>query len=165
MAFKIGTYSVAAPTAIVALSVLGATVMVFSASVLAAAPALGMFAGERYIAEYVVGPAHCAPARTRLERLEPAPRKGKVHKHANCVRIRTERGLCQQGRVVFATTSAILLFDPATGHLSRVPTKGAVIDTLARLDAPASCPPLARGAVLTPTPAAETATAEQRTRQ
>lgn len=141
LALKIGTYSFVAPAVFVVLSVLGAAAIVFSASVLLSAPAIGMKAGERYIREYVVEPEHCAPPRTRLERLGQAPETHAGTKTANCVRIKNERGLCEQGRVVFATTSAILLFDPATGHAFRVPTKDAVIETLARLDAPASCTP------------------------
>lgn len=141
LALKIGTYSFVAPAVFVVLSVLGAMAIVFVASVLLGAPGIGLKAGERFIKEYVVEPEHCAPPRTRLERIKPAPQTQASAKLANCVRVRNERGLCEQGRVVFATTSAILLYDPATGHVSRVPTKDAVIDTLARLDTPASCTP------------------------
>lgn len=153
LALQIGAYSLAVPAMFVVLSVLGATAIVFAALLLANAPMIGMSAGERYIREYVVEPEQCAAPRARLDRIEPLPKTEKSAKLANCVQVRNERGLCEQGRVVFATTSAIVLFDPATGQASRVPTKDAVIATLAALDGPATCRVPPRGATAEGAPA------------
>ncbi|MEW6371336.1 MAG: hypothetical protein AB1584_10395 [Pseudomonadota bacterium] len=146
LALQTGAYSLVVPATFVVLSILGAAAIVFAALLLANAPMIGMSAGERYIKEYVVEPEQCAPPRTRLGRIESPPKTDTTARRASCVRVRNERGLCEQGRVVFATTSAILLFDPATGHAFRVPTKDAVIDTLATLDGPATCSVHAHGA-------------------
>ena len=153
LALQFGAYSLVVPVAFIVLSVCGTAAIVFAALLLANAPIIGMSAGERYIKEYVVEPEQCAPPRTRLERIKPRPKTEGAAKLANCVRVRNERGLCEQGRVVFATTSAIVLYEPATGHAFRVPTKDAVIDTLATLDAPATCTVAARNTAARDMPA------------
>lgn len=154
LAFKTGALSIVLPAIVVLVSAVAATGIVLGAVLLLNAPVIGMNAGERYIREYVVEPEQCTPPRPRLERLEAKTKTNGSARLANCVRVRNERGLCEQGRVVFATTSAILLFEPETGHVFRVPTKDAVIDTLATLDDPATCPAPARGSAATATPAA-----------
>ncbi|HBZ05355.1 MULTISPECIES: hypothetical protein [Massilia] len=164
LAFQTGAYSLVVPATFILLSVFGAAATVCAALLLANAPMIGMNAGDRYIKEYVVGPEQCAPPRTRLERIKPGAKTEGTAKLANCVRIRNERGLCEQGRVVFATTGAIVLFEPATGHAFRVPTKDAVIDTLARLDGPATCTVPARNATATGTPAEASQAKETGTR-
>lgn len=98
------------------------------------APYMGFAAGNLHVARHVVEPQHCEPLRTREIRLKPVPQTSKKPVYnANCVTVRTERGLYEQGRVMMATTNAILLYHPDTGKTVRIPTRDAIIEAIGSL--------------------------------
>ncbi len=112
---------------------IGCVLTVVSAALLMA-PYMGFAAGNLHVARHVVEPQDCEPLRARAIRLNAAPRTSKKPMYnANCVTVRTERGLYEQGRVVMATTNAILLYHPKTGRAVRIPTKDAIIEAIGSL--------------------------------
>lgn len=97
-------------------------------------PALGLFAGEAHISDDVIKPATCYPLKSReyslVENVKKIPH---AVTYAACVQLSTDRGSLHRGRVAFATSSAVILYDPATGTVKRVPTKDATIEVIDRL--------------------------------
>jgi hypothetical protein len=111
--------------------------LVVVSALLLMAPYMGFAAGNLHVARHVVEPQHCEPLRTRASKLKAVPRNSKKPIYnANCVAVRTERGLYEQGRVVIATTNAILLYHPSTGRAVRIPTKDAIIEAIGVLQDP-----------------------------
>ena len=51
-----------------------------------------------------------------------------------CVCIEKNGKEIARGRIVAATNSMTILFDPLTGHVQRIPTTDATIHTLSSLD-------------------------------
>jgi hypothetical protein len=97
---------------------------------LAMAPYMGIAAGNAHIKKDVLAPTACLPLYTREQRLNPDP---KVHptSYANCISIKTDR--MQQdlrGRVIFTTSSSVVLFDPDTGIATRMMIKDATIQAI-----------------------------------
>jgi hypothetical protein len=100
-------------------------------------PLLGMASANVYLEEYVVKPSDCAPLwsrETRLANAAAASKQGAEQKvrtnpkaSAQCVAVQLPRSDAVTGRVVLSTSSAIYLFDPATGVTRRLPVKDAVI--------------------------------------
>lgn len=145
LALKLATGTLTVWTTFHLLSALAVAVAMFVAYLLVMAPLTGFDAGQKYIKEYVILPEQCAPLRNVVERRAALSKKPQPADNANCVLIRNERGLCEQGRVVFATTSAMILFDPKTGGVFRVPTKDAVIEAVGALGEKNSCEPAPPG--------------------
>jgi hypothetical protein len=104
--------------------------------VLVLIPDLGMQAGARHLNRYVIRPQLCEPISTRSARLAPKTVPTTKTDMATCVRISSQQGVLGIGRVVFTTSSAMILFDPATGRTSRVPIKDAIVETVGTLDTP-----------------------------
>lgn len=126
-------YASLAPLA-VAICILLATVSLGWA--LAIIPVVGTLAGQNHIDEWVVGPSICAPLRSRGARLQTSPPAGadrKPPKAAQCISIKKPGGPEYKGRVVFASFSAVLLFDPTTGNVQRVGTDGASVEAIGAL--------------------------------
>lgn len=122
--------------------ILIALAFVFGVAVLAAllsvVPVLGNIAGESHIDDWVIGPQICIPIKTRETRLSDAgvarsKATGEKQRAANCVAITQSDGKEFKGRVVFATFSAIVLFDPLAGTVQRVATGGANVEVIGKL--------------------------------
>lgn len=103
-------------------------------ALLIVAPYWGYNAGKQYIHDYVVGPQDCEKPLDRVAWLANwnASSRGHIEKQAQCVRI-TRSGIVVEGRVVVATTAAVVLYNPKTGIATRQPLDGAQIDSLGQL--------------------------------
>lgn len=98
------------------------------------ATVIGISTGSAHIQQYVITPSSCTPVKTRIERMNAAVTSHVApSKYADCVLVSSEKGILGKGRVVFPSTSAILLFDPVTGSARRVPIKDAIIDSIPSL--------------------------------
>ena len=88
-------------------------------------PMFGMELGNYYFRKYVLNPTACEPVQSRAARLQrlPAPRKKNVPTVAiaNCVSLLKDEMLVASGRVVVSTPTAIVLFEPVSGAVRRVP--------------------------------------------
>jgi hypothetical protein len=103
-------------------------------AVLAIAPALGMSAGAAHIKEYVIDPTRCAPLYDRKTRMGAKSVSGRNSEtFATCLRVSNDKRLLGIGRSVFVTSSAVILFDPASGAVWRAPTRDAVIEKVDQL--------------------------------
>lgn len=108
--------------------------VIYFTSVFSTVSIMGMAAGERHIKQYVIGPDSCTPLRSKEQHLAIKKRQaGKLVDYAKCVTVSTYRGIHESGRVVFATSSAIVLFNPITGSVRRVPIKDAIIEVVDKL--------------------------------
>lgn len=95
---------------------------------------IGFGSGQQHINQYVIAPKLCAPLRNREIRLQEISNKIKItESFAKCISISTDRRNHWEGRVVFATSSAIILFDPQTGSVKRIPIKDTVIEVIDHL--------------------------------
>ncbi|BEP71817.1 MULTISPECIES: hypothetical protein [unclassified Variovorax] len=117
----------------------GVAIIVLMAVALALVLVLGMTAGEAHIDRYVVGPKACDPVRNRYQRLirpqwpDEAAKKEEPET-AQCVSIKFTEGDTEiRGRVVFALSKAVILYDPATGSVKRVPTESAIVEVISSL--------------------------------
>jgi hypothetical protein len=109
-------------------------------SLIAVAPMLGMVGGMAYLREWVVEPEICVPAMSRDDRMKipsRSPTGIKGSKAVNCV-VALRDGLeLARGRVVFMTTKSLVLFDPATGAVRKVPTSTNVVQLVSAFGASA----------------------------
>lgn len=113
---------------------------VFIVLALTTVPAIGLGAGKEYIRDYVLAPKECVPLGPRLTRVPNQPsRKPSM---ATCVVVCKDGAPVGQGRVVFATSSAVVLYEPNDETVLRVPTDGNTVKVVGRLDgdAVAQCP-------------------------
>ena len=116
-------------------------VLAVAGTMLAIIPIVSLQAGESYIEKYVVGPERCYPLANRVERLQRLARnkqpsetkEGKVDRVAYCVLVRNTEKLVAQGRVVFGSSSALVLFDPETGTVRSVSVSGLIVETIGEL--------------------------------
>lgn len=95
-------------------------------------PMLGMNAGLQHIDKFVVKPAQCKPLLDQKARLTPKGKKS-TETFADCLEVTVDGIDAVKGRKVFATPSAIVLYDPVTGRAERMPVKGARITLLGGL--------------------------------
>lgn len=121
------------------------TVIIILCFFLMSIPTAGLNAGSKYLYDYVVNPKSCAPVSNRVERIKAWEAKQKnsgksktpSEIYATCLRIRSNKSPDPKeygsGRLVFSTSSAVILFDPNTGAAWRVSTKDAVIEVIDKL--------------------------------
>lgn len=126
----VGTMSFALPALVIA--GLFAVMMLMGFCVMA--PSIGMLAGSAHIKDDVLIPAHCAPLKSAAVRLaEPTAHAKKNEVFATCIHVRDGKSIDESGRLVFSTSSAVILFNPATGRASRIPTRDLLIETISHL--------------------------------
>ncbi len=99
-------------------------------------PIAGLYAGEAHIKDWVIRPTACLSTKTRVERLtqpssNPSP-STKIYV-ADCVAVMRADGKTEKGRLVFAASGAVVLYDPQAATVRRVPTDGAVIEAIGDL--------------------------------
>ena len=93
---------------------------------------LGLNAGVRHIDKYVVGPEQCKALKNRAGR-QAIGKQQEEGTFAECLEVEVDGIDPVRGRKVFATPSAIVLFDPDSGRAERMPVKGARITLLGKL--------------------------------
>lgn len=88
-------------------------------------PMFGMELGRYYLRKYVVAPTACEPVESRAVRVRrvAAPRQKNTPTVAvaNCVSLLKDETPVVSGRVVVSTPTAIVLFEPISGAVRRVP--------------------------------------------
>lgn len=107
-------------------------VAILSAGVLIFTTTAGLQAGHVHIQKFVIEPKSCRPLRTQEQRLQK--NNGNIPTYADCVAVSSDRRNLGRGRLVFATATSLLLFDPKSGTAWRVPTKDVVVETIDTLD-------------------------------
>lgn len=98
----------------------------FFCAALAVLPSIGLTAGKSHIEKWVVKPAACH-SNAPLSAGAPGPR-------ANCLAIKRSDNAVEKGRVVFATSTSVILYNPETGQAKRLGIEGSVITTVSELD-------------------------------
>ena len=87
-------------------------------------PMLGMKLGQHYLREFVVTPMACVPVVSRQAMLQASSSPKKTVPTlpaANCVTLLKDGAPVASGRVVVSTSTAIVLFEPDSGSVRRVP--------------------------------------------
>lgn len=101
---------------------------------MALVPVAGHSAGQSHIKDWVVDPTACAKLEHRIYRLShpsPSPRSREVkNRVADCIAVTQGDGKVHKGRLVFATTGTVVLYEPGTASIRRVPIDGAVIESI-----------------------------------
>lgn len=98
---------------------------------LSSIPILGYNAGRLHIDKDVIKPRVCSPIKTHEQRMKRTEKVKSSTDYATCVVVKTDRmpdGV--RGRVVFNTSSSIVLFDPLTGTATRIPIRDTIIQTI-----------------------------------
>lgn len=91
-------------------------------------PAIGMKIGEAYIKNWVIEPGQCAPVRNQKLGASVADPK---QNGAKCVSVQKEdEEFAVFGRVVYATSKSIILYDPQTQLTKRVSITDAVVQSV-----------------------------------
>ena len=111
-----------------------------AASLLAMVPIYGLMAGRSYLEEWVIRPEQCVPALNRQQRLQlldqsrlPSSAGTVRQKAAACVSVTQGDKELATGRVVLATSKALVLFNADTGAVTRVPTTDAAAKIVQQL--------------------------------
>lgn len=97
------------------------------------APIVGLAAGQAHIGDYVVGPSACTSLLNRDARRvsdKTRTQADKDVKTATCISVTKDDKPLGRGRVVFATSEAVVLYDPVSGVVRRVPIKDAVVEVM-----------------------------------
>jgi hypothetical protein len=96
-----------------------------------------MTVGKAHIDDWVIRPTVCTGIKTRDARMNTPVTKPKVGAPviygANCISIIRAKEEVDRGRVVFATPSTVILFDPRTGDVRRVSIDGATVKVVSEL--------------------------------
>lgn len=89
-------------------------------------PMFGMQAGKSYFQKYVVTPTVCTPVKSRSARMQdwskPEKKGASTVSSATCIALLKDENQVAIGRVVVSTTEAIVLFEPVSGAVRRIPT-------------------------------------------
>lgn len=109
-------------------------------------PALSVAAGDAHIKTYVVGPDICFPIQNRKARMDDwnkskpktdsAGSKIEPPPVATCVSILDGASVLFSGRVAWATSESILLFDPCSGEVRRMSLKDRDVKMIGALPVP-----------------------------
>lgn len=106
-------------------------------AVLALIPNVGLIVGKAHIDDWVIRPTVCVALQTRDTRMDKTIKASTpgapIIYAANCIAIMRVKEELDRGRVVFATPSAVILYDPRTGDVRRVATDGATVKVIGEL--------------------------------
>lgn len=91
---------------------------------------VGMTSAEQKIRNYVIAPNICAPYRDRIKRFNSDSQSKDGNLYATCLKASKDGKEIARGREVFTTTSAVLLFDPLSGVVIRLPLSELTLETL-----------------------------------
>ena len=107
--------------------------------ILSIVPLAGHQAGLRHIDDWVIAPQICIAVKSQQERLKPSDSKTLPSKErpraTSCVVVKKDNEE-YRGRVVFSTFNTVVLFEPDTGAVRRVPTDGASVEVIGELPRP-----------------------------
>lgn len=99
--------------------------LLFILLLISTVPILGSQLGAQYFWKFVITPSTCEPIRSKaaLEQVLSTPRKktAAAVSTANCVALLKDASQVAIGRVVVSTPAAIVLFEPDSGSIWRVP--------------------------------------------
>lgn len=106
--------------------------LVVLCALLALIPSVGLTVGKTHLDDWVIRPTVCVQVLNREALMErkaakPAPIGGPRTYAANCIAVIRSKEEVDRGRVIFATSNAVMLFDPRTGEVRRVSIDGATI--------------------------------------
>ena len=106
--------------------------MAVLSTAIAIVPIFGLSAGQMHIKDWVVEPTVCVSRQQRIHRLtQPKEQfEGKRARGADCVAVTRSDGHVEKGRLVFATTNSVVLYDPSKVLARRIPTEGAVVESI-----------------------------------
>lgn len=130
----IGSGLFGAVTMITPFLLVGAVML--TAVLISIVPIFGMQLGGQYLHKYVVSPTACAPpqsrsallqARTHAREKKAAAAPAPVTATATCVTVYRDDKQVASGRLVVATSSAVILFEPVSGAVHRVPIGDATV--------------------------------------
>ncbi|MEO8021378.1 hypothetical protein [Polaromonas sp.] len=112
--------------------------LVFLCALLALIPSVGLTVGKAYLDDWVIRPTVCMPVLNRdaliaKRAAKPAPSASLKTYAAHCIAIVRAKEEIDRGRVIFATTSAVILFDPRNGDVRRVPLQDATVKVIGEL--------------------------------
>lgn len=108
-----------------------ASILILSTGLVAIAPLMGFSGGKFYIQKWVLDPEQCAPRLSERQQSDGSPndeKKAKKKSTVLCLSILDKDKELASGRLVFATSSAVILFNPHTASAKRVPIDGMVIE-------------------------------------
>lgn len=100
-------------------------------------PLVGYGVGYSALQKWIVAPAECVAVRSRDQILVdqlPLPSETVLVTGANCVCLERAGKEIARGRLVVATTEAVILFDPMTGRTQRITVGDAIIRPVSSLD-------------------------------
>lgn len=101
-------------------------------------PMFGMEAGRSYFRKYVVTPTVCQPVKSRsvmmLAWSKPEKKAASPVSSASCIALLKDETQVANGRVVVSTAGAIVLFDPFSGAVRRIPTNELTILPVNNID-------------------------------
>lgn len=101
-------------------------------------PFVGWMVGQSTLKQWVVEPAECVEVRSRDQRLVdqlPLQKNARVAAGAVCVCLQEKDGKeIARGRLVVSTSEAVILFDPLTGRVERIPVGDLTIRAVESLD-------------------------------
>lgn len=116
---------------------LGLVALAALCSFLAVIPTVGFILGEAHIDDWVVRPTACISVLNREALIEraakPSPAAAPKTNGANCIAIIRGKEEIDRGRVIFATPNAVVLFDPRTGDVRRIPIDGATVRVIGEI--------------------------------
>ena len=121
------------------LTVAAIVAVAFACVIVAILPLVTMAAGQAHIRDYVVKPDHCVALMDRPTRMARYEQKAQAREEKNdkeapaaalCVRVIVGDSDRHEGRVVFATSSSVVLYDPRTGDVRRVPLSDGVMEVV-----------------------------------
>lgn len=116
-------------------SLLGVVIIQIAMVLLSMFPYVGYMAGVTYIDEQVLKPDHCMSLISLEQRREPSRVSNTASQPvAQCVAVKKDRETVADGRVVFATSKAIVLYRP-DGSVKRVPLDDSTIEVVSSLPA------------------------------
>lgn len=101
-------------------------------------PFFGWMVGQSALKEWVVEPLECVSVRSRDRRLVdhlPRPKGARDVPGAECICLQERDGKeIARGRLVVSTSEAVILFDPLTGRVERIPVGDLTIRAVESLD-------------------------------
>jgi hypothetical protein len=120
--------------------------LIVSFALFALVPLIGMSAGVDHIKRYVIEPTSCAAMSNRntlMKRFQTQKenkqknidKRTKTENFATCISLKKENDSSEifEGRLVYMTTNAAILFNPDSGEVQRIPTQDMTISIIDKL--------------------------------
>lgn len=114
-------------------SIAGVVLVAAFLIILSIVPIIGLVAANSYLNDTVIQPKHCNPLIGLEERRKPAVKKAEKGGYgAQCIVITKDGKPVASGRIVFATSKAIILYSP-NGGVTRASLGDSIIEVVADL--------------------------------